>query len=339
MAIIKPTKKFQGSEIDLREIGKYIKPDVRQVTFSKRQNPNGTYLYFLPSYKEDHEGNGVWYKPIRVRDNFGDKFKQKYLVIPNDPVTHFERNLKLLYSELAATKDVTDDKGQSRKVYPLCGRVANRVVYNVAYFDKLDAGPHVLDLPAFNGAIIFDNWQKEKDTRGRERPLLCDPEHCIPVFIKLRDGGGMPWQIEPSPAEAAVLPDSLADSDNLYNLDEIFIEKTPEELIANLRELYSPEVFERCMEGYTGFQSNTEQSSPVNRARPVLGARGSGGISSAIAGAIKNIPRAPVENVEKEYLDEEDDDLDMTPVQSPKVVVPNEQAQAFLKRPKPRIGG
>lgn len=328
MAIIRPSKKFIGSEIDLRDAGKYIKSDVRQVTFSKRNNPNGAYLYFLPPYKADASGDGVWYKKISIRDNFGDKFKEKYLVIDNDPVAHFERNLRALYPDIAATRDGVDEKGQSRKIYPLSGRIATRVVYNVAYLNDLEAGPHVLDLPAYNGASIIDAWLKEKDTRGRDRPLLCDPESCIPVFIKLRDGGGAPWQIEPSQGEAAVIPVELADSDNLYNLDQIFVIKTPEELIAKLREMFTNEVFTNCMEGYPGFMANTEISAPVKPIRS--------GIKSTIASAVGNVK--PVTQVEKEYVDA-DDDIDMSPPLRP--AVDPEAAAAFLRRPtpKPRIGG
>lgn len=331
MAIIKPSKKFVGSEIDLRDAGKYIRSDVRQVTFSKRNNPNGAYLYFLPPYKVDSNGDGVWYKTIKIRDNFGDKFKEKYVVIDNDPVAYFERNLKVRYPEMAAIRDTTDDKGQARKAYPLCGRVTNRVIYNVAYLNNLEAGAHVLDLPLFNGASIIDAWLKEKDTKGRERPVLCDPENCIPVFIKLRDGGGAPWQIEPSQAEASVIPTELADSENIYNLDNIFVEKSAQELIGKLREMYSSDVFETCMEGYPGFRSNTDISQPVKQTVPTGKIAG---VSKAVS-AVSNIAKLPVvqDETEKEYID---DDIDMSPVTQ---TVELEKAQAFLKRPKPRVGG
>jgi len=328
MAIIKPSKKFVGSEIDLRDAGKYIKPDVKQVAFSKRVNPNGAYLYFLPPYKVDAEGNGVWYKTFRIRDNFGEKFKEKYVVIDNDPVAHFERNLKILYPQLAQITESADEKGQTRKVYPFCGRTTSRVVYNVAYLNNLGAGAHVLDLPAFNGASIIDNWLKEKDTRGRERPILCDPESCIPVFIKLRDGGGAPWQIEPSQGEATVIPSELADSENLNDLDNIFVMKSPAELIAKLREMYSSEIFNACMEGYPGFMSNTQSSSP-----PVVQ---SAKAPARTAAAIANIAKA--EEAEKEFIDDEDD-IDLSPpvaqVQQPRVS--QDDAAAFLRRPKPRV--
>lgn len=345
MAIIKPSKKFTGSEIDLRDAGKYIRSDVRQVTFSKRNNPNGAYLYFLPPYKADAEGNGVWYRKVQIRDNFGDKFKEKYVCINNDPVSHFERNLRVLYPDLAAIKEGVDERGQSRKVYPLCGRLANRVLYNVAYLNQLELGAHILDLPAYNGASIIDNWLKEKDTRGRERPLLCDPESCIPVFIKLRDGGGAPWQIEPSAAEAAVIPDALADSDNLYNLDDVFVVKTPQELIAKLRECYANDVFESCMEGYPGFMSNSELERPVFQPkRPAKSATAAAfaavaaatTTAAAVAGIGSSFAKTAIqEDVEKEYVD---DEIDMSPSPA-KPKVSQDAAMAFLSRPKPRIAG
>lgn len=251
MAIIKPSKKFTGSEVDLRDIGRYVKPDTRQVFFGKKYNPEGAWLYFLPAYKQDAAGNGVWYKTFRIRDNFGDKFKDKYAVLDGgDPVEYFERNFKIYYPEDAKVIDELNDKGQSRKRYPFYGRTTTRVLYNVAYVNGDPAGVHILDLPAYNGASIINEWLKGKDRKGIERPVLNEPEHCIPVFIKLKDGGGAPWQIEPEQSDASAIPDELADSDNLYNLDDVFIRKDPAELIDRLRNMYSKEIFEQCMDGY-----------------------------------------------------------------------------------------
>lgn len=335
MAIIKPSKKFIGSEIDLRDAGKYILPEVRQVTFNKRNNPNGAWLYFLPPYKVDAEGNGVWYKAFKIRDNFGEKFKEKYFVIENDPVAHFERNMKILFPEESKIIEGTDDNGQKRKIYPLFGRTTTRVVYNVAYVSNMEAGAHVLDLPSFNGASIINSWLGEKDTRGRERPVLNDPDSCIPVFIKLKEGGGAPWQIEPSQSEAANIPDELADSDALYDLDNVYIRKSPGELIEKLRSMYSTEIFERCMDGYPGYDKVVVSDAPVIRkatsaiapARPSL---------TKSAPAVANITRSnaiaeDVEDIEKEFVD--DDEIDLSPVK-PKVSA--EAAASFLKRPKPK---
>ncbi len=338
MAVIKPTKKFIGSEIDLRDAGKYIKPEVRQVTFNKRVNPNGAWLYFLPPYKEDAEGNGVWYRTVKIRDNFGEKFKEKYVTIDNDPVAHFERNLKILFPEEAKIVEGTDDRGQSKKIYPLVGRTTTRVLYNVAYVNQMEAGAHVLDLPSYNGASIINSWLGEKDTRGRERPVLNDPDSCIPVFIKLKDGGGAPWQIEPSQSESTNIPDELADSDNMYNLDDVYVKKSPAELIAKLRDMYSPEIFEACINGYPGFDKVVVTDGPVaNRVSPAKPKLSVPPARTAVT-AMNNIAPAEVDlPVDKEYVDA-DDEIDMTPTPSAKPKVSAEAAAEFLRRPKPRVG-
>lgn len=340
MAIIKPSKKFIGSEIDLRDAGKYIRPEVRQVTFNKRSNPQGAWLFFLPPYKLDAEGNGVWYKVFKIRDNFGEKYKEKYVVIDNDPVAHFERNMKIFYPEESQPVDTVDEKGQTKKSYPLFGRTTSRVIYNVAYVNNLEAGSHILDLPSFNGASIINSWLGEKDTRGRERPVLNDPDSCIPVFIKLKEGGGAPWQIEPSQSEAASIPDELADSDNLYDLDNVFVRKTSAELIQKLSEMYPRNVFERCMDGYPGYDKVVVTDEPVlTKAKSAaVTSKPKLNIPSAklptVAPAVSNLNTPKVnslieEEVEKEYIN---DEIDMTP-STPKVSA--EEAAAFLRRPKP----
>lgn len=339
MAIIKPSKTFIGSSIDFKDAGRYIRNEVRQVTFSKRMNANGAYLYFLPPYKQDANGNGVWYKSFKIRDNFGEKVKEKYVSIERDPVEHFERNLKVLYPQLAEVTETADERGQTRKVYPLCGRTTTRVVYNVAYFNNLEAGAHVLDLPSYNGASIITNWLNEKDTRGRERPCLNDPEKCIPVFIKLKEGGGAPWQIEPSQSEATAIPPELADSDNLYDLDNIFIRRTPAELIEKLRELYPSEVFDRCMSGYPGFDSVTvEAAAPIRAAAPLTSRIPSAKLppQPTAVSAVANI--ATLDSVEKAYIDEDEIDVSVAPIPVKQVKASADEAAAFLRRPKPRVG-
>lgn len=343
MAIIRPSKKFIGSEIDLRDSNKYIRPEVRQVSFNKKNNPNGAWLFFLPPYKADAEGNGVWYKTFKIRDNFGEKFKEKYVTIDNDPVDYFERHMKIYYPEIAKAVEGTDDSGQKRKIYPLFGRVTTRVVYNVAYVNNLESGAHVLDLPSYNGASIINSWLGEKDTKGKERPHLNDPERCIPVFIKLKEGGGAPWQIEPSQSEATSIPEELADSDNIYNLDSIFIKKSAAELIEKLRNMYSPEIFEQCMDGYPGFDRVVVSSAPVVSTpavqKPKLNVP-SAKLSPSVP-AMANIARAAVDEdpVETEFVEggpDDDDEIPGIPVSRPKVTA--EEAAAFLRRPKPSKG-
>jgi hypothetical protein len=324
MAIIKPSKKFIGSEIDLRDAGKYIRADVKQVRFNKKDNAEGAWLYFLPPYKTDAEGNGVWFKVFQIRDNFGDKFKDKYAVLNphEDPVAHFERNFKIYYPEDAKPVDEVNEMKQVRKRYPYYGRTTFRVLYNVAYVNKLDEGAHVLDLPAFNGASIINEWLKGKDKRGQERPMLNAPSHCIPVFIKLKDGGGAPWQIEPEQSDAAEIPDDLADSENINNLDDVFIVKSPVELIDKLKNMYSSEVFEKCIAGYSGYDKVSTKASNPSATRPLVVS------TKATAVSVGQLPTVP---------NDADDDIPMEFVQKSEknpVGVDSAKAAAFLRERK-----
>jgi len=337
MAIIKPSKTFTGSEVSNNDAGKYIKPDTKQVLFNKNSNKEGAWLYFLPAYKVDDHGNGVWYRALKVRDNFGDKFKDKYAVTDAlDPVAHFERNFKLYYPEESKPVDTQTEKG-TRKVYPNYGRIATRVIYNVAYVNTPEAGPHILDLPAFNGASLLTDWLRGKDKRGNDRPVLNDPEHCIPVFIKLKDDrSGTPWQIEPEQSDAAAIPNELADSDLIYNLDEVFIIKPREELIAKLRDMYKGEVFDQCMDGYPGFDNVVVQGrSPFAREeeaaprppiiRPAVKAAPSvGNIAKAKIAPAKVV----VSNEDEEVIETETVDTDENPLAG----ISAESAKAFLSK-------
>lgn len=337
MAIIKPSKKFAGSEMSSGDGGKYIRPDIRQVLFNKNNNKDGTYLYFLPAYKVDSTGAGVWFKVINVRDNFGDKFKDKYVITDNnDPVAHFERNFKLHYpDESNVVEELNEKTGRAMKRYPNYGRVTKRVIFNVAYSQDLEKGCHVLDLPAYNGANILMKWLEGKDNRGRERPMINDPERCIPVFIKLNDGGGAPWEITPDPTDPAQLPAELADSDYIYNLDDIFIKKTNAELMGKLKEWYTPEVFEECMAGYAGFGNSggvkakvasnpvAEVSTPVEASKPAV----------KPAPALKNIPKVSTKKADATPSPEDNDDIDLTPHESnPLASISTDEAREFLKQ-------
>jgi len=339
MAIIKPSKKFAGSEMSSGDGGKYIRSDVRQVLFNKNNNKDGTYLYFLPAYKLDNTGtDGVWFKVINVRDNFGDKFKDKYVVLdPNDPVAHFERNFKLHYPEEAlVTEEVNDKTGRTQKKYPTYGRVTKRVIFNVAYSQELEKGCHVLDLPAYNGANILTKWLEGKDNRGRERPMINDPERCIPVFVKLNDGGGAPWEITPDPTDPAALPDELADADHIYNLDDIFIKRTNIELIAKLKEWYTPDVVEECMAGYEGFggAGGVLAKNSANPITPKEAAPAAAPVKRTPA--LKSpIPKVSTKKAETAVVSDEDDDLDMSPSTvetNPMAGISEEEVKAFLKQ-------
>lgn len=340
MPIIKPSKKFIGSDIGNRNATKYVKDGINQVLFNTKENKDGAYLYFLPPYTTDSEGNGVWYKGFRIRDNFGDKFKEKYAVNPRgvDAVEHFERNFKIHFPAEAKAVDETDEKGQTRKRYPLYGRKTNRVLFNVAYCNHLEKGNQVLDLPAYMGASQIIEWLDVKDARGKDRPMLNDPSRMIPVFVKLKDGGsGNPWQIMPDPNDVSTIPDELADSDNLYNLDEDVLEyKTDAELIEKLRNMYKPDLFELCMEGFPGFDKVLVPGFGPVASQPVVKAPVARQAPNS-APAISNVRPAPVvdedeDNIPglgRESVVEVDEDAPEAPP-----AVSKEQAAKFLKRTK-----
>ena len=264
MAIIPPSVQFDNSELSQEQLGKILKPNVRTVSFNKNNNKEGTYLYILPAYKVDSQGRGVWYNLIAVRDNFGDKFKDRYVVWDreNDPVAYFEANIKEYYPDYAVVgKKMVS--GREQKSYPFYGRVTKRVLYNVAYRADLSKGAHVLELPQANGASQLDLWQKTADPDGNRRPPLSDPNACIPVFFKLDSTSGeSPWKISPAEGKAAKLPNALADSDNLYNLDEVYVKRTSEDLIDKLRGMCHPVVFQKCMAGYAGMSANVTITKP-----------------------------------------------------------------------------
>jgi hypothetical protein len=257
MPIIKPSLKFEGAETGTTQnTTPYLREDVRKVVFNKNNNQNGVYLYFLPPYRADSLGNGVWYKSIEIRDNFGDKYKEKYLVLSreNDPAEYFGRNFKLLYPEDAKPGTIVNN-GKTFKKYPNYGRVTKRVLFNVAYANKLEAGPHILDLPLANGASQLFDWLSKTDIAGNPRPLVNNPEAAFPVFLQLKDSGTNPWQLNVEASQPAILPESIATSDNLYNLDEILVIRSKEEIIGKLREMYPSHVFEDCMNGYPGLKT------------------------------------------------------------------------------------
>lgn len=336
MAIIKPSKKFAGSEMSSGDGGKYIRPDVRQVLFNKNNNKDGTFLYFLPAYKLDNSGAGVWFKVINVRDNFGDKFKDKYVVGDNDPVAYFERNFKLNYPDEAMVVEEQNEKtGRAQKKYPHYGRVTKRVIFNVAYVNDLEKGSHVLDLPAYNGANILQKWMEGKDSRGREKPLINDPERAIPVWLKLNDGGGAPWEITPDATDPGVLPEQLADSDYIYNLDEIFLKKTNAELIAKLKEMFPADVVEECMAGYPGFGSAggvvAKASAPVVAAKEE---EAPAPAKAKAAPALKNIPKVSTKKADTAPA-AEDDEIDVSPTaveSNPLAGYSGEDVKAWLKQ-------
>jgi len=261
MAVIKPSLKFEGSDLNLNTTAApFIKEAVRRAVFNKTTNQEGAYLYFLPAYKADPNGNGVWYKKIFVRDNFGANFKEKYYVASSaeDPAQYFSNNFRLHYPEEAKPVD-GESNGKKFKKYPFYGRLTERVIYNVAFAQNLSAGAHVLDLPLRNGADMLSAWQEGRDLTGRNRPPINDPDRCVPVFVKLKDNSTNPWMLQVESNQPVQLPLELTDSDYLYNLDDVLIVKPKEEIIAKLREMFSADVFEDCMHGFSGLTKKAVQ--------------------------------------------------------------------------------
>jgi hypothetical protein len=256
MAFIKPSLKFDGAETgQVQNNTPYIHENMRKVLFNKNTNQNGVYLYFMPGYKADAFGNGVWYKAFEIRDNFGDKYKEKYYVPNrnNDPAEYFANNYKNLgyaQDEAGATVNVN---GKTFKKYPNFGRVTKRQIFNVVYASNIAAGVHVLDIPSYNGASQIHDWLSKTDIAGNARPLINDPERALPVFVQLKDNSSNPWYLNVEASQPAVLPLELAD--NMYNLDEALVIKSNDEIISKLRDMYSGDVFDHCMDGFPGLRA------------------------------------------------------------------------------------
>jgi hypothetical protein len=256
MAFIKPSLNFDGAETGLSQNKTpYLKESVQKVIFDKNNNHQGAYLYFMPPYRTDSFGQGVWYKCFEIRDNFGDKYKEKYYV-PNkdqDPAEYFAKNFRMLYPEEAKVAKVTTN-GKTFNKYPNFGRVTKRNIFNVAYANNLNAGVFVLDLPAVNGASQLHEWHNKTDIHGNPRGLVNDPDRALPVFIQLKDGGTNPWYLNVESSQPVALPPQLGDA--LYNLDDVFVSKPKEEIIAKLRDMYPADLFDRCMDGFPGLLRN-----------------------------------------------------------------------------------
>jgi hypothetical protein len=267
MAIIPPSLKFEGSDLNLSQSSTpYIKEVVRRAVFNKSTNKDGAYLYFLPGYKADSNGSGVWFKKIYIRDNFGVNFKEKYYVANRaaDPAEYFANNFRMLYPEEAKVTD-QEVNGRKFKKYPNYGRVAERVLFNVAFSQNLSSGAHVLDLPLRNGADILMNWLEGVDIHNNPRQPINHHERCVPVFVKLREATANPWMIQVESNSPVALPTQLADSDYLYNLDDIFVIKPKEEIISKLREMYPADVFDDCMDGFPGLTRASSQGAVVQK--------------------------------------------------------------------------
>ncbi len=250
MAVLTPTRQFEGSDLSTNIFGKIIKEGVRVVNFREDKNREGNFFFILPPYKLDANGGTVSWKVIQVRDNFGIDIKETFAVGRNCPVAYFSGKVKIDYPEFAKVVQTQVNNKQVKR-YPPFGRVANKVLFNVAYMSQMQLGAHVLVLPQFGGGEHIEAWNRRRMPDGSEAPLLNDPASAIPVFIQLkRDAVGQPWTVTPEASKRYALPTELTDSDYLYNLDEVVHYLSVEELIEKLRNCVPADIFNRCMSGY-----------------------------------------------------------------------------------------
>lgn len=232
---------------DQQNASSIIKKGIREAVISEKKEPKGVWLLFLPPWNAE----GRWYKMLTIRDNFGEKIKEKYVVIENDPVSYFVKNYQ--YRHPNEPKSWQEEEGGKKYTrYPYYGRQTKRVLYNVAYYQRMGDGCHVLNVPVYKCADVIDKYCRTEHpiTKAVNGPI-CDPNRCVPVFMKV---DGMNYTVTLMPDQPVQLPEQFADSQYLYNLDEVYIKKTPEELIAKLHEMYHPEEVDACLDGYPGYK-------------------------------------------------------------------------------------
>lgn len=246
MAYIQPKRQFAGSEVNTGNDGDIIKPSVRQISLkAKDLGSDGVWLLFLPAYKE----GGAWYRQVRVRDNFGDKFKHRYVIPENDPVSYFEKRFRSAYPEEPRSWDEKTDKGTFKR-YANYGRVTTRILFNAVKLHDMDKGCHVLNAPVFGcGDSIVNFSEKENPVTKQKRELICDPHKAIPVCVNL---SGMKYSLDFAETSPIQIPEPFMDADNLYNLDNVCEMKTEDQIMEILREAYHPDIVAACMEGYEG---------------------------------------------------------------------------------------
>lgn len=250
MAIIKSAKTFEGSDLTQRG-SSYLKSGTRTVDFKNKEN--GVFLFILGAYKADKNGNGVWYRPLEIRDNFGmGLYKEKFASQPNCPIKYFANKVQTFAPDMAKSKEVVDEEGRKRWIYPVWGRTAWRVLYNAAIVNDYGSGVQVLDLPMSGGGSVIDEYVKGKDADGNDNADLTDYENAIPLNIKLDlKAKGQPWKIQINQAKKYNLPVELADTEYLNNLDEVISFPSKDELIEKLKSIVPTDIFNKGMEGYS----------------------------------------------------------------------------------------
>lgn len=249
MAIIRASKTFEGGDLSQRT-STYIKPGTRLVDFKNKEN--GVYLFILGAYKQDKSGAGVWYRPLHIRDNFGmGLYKKKFAIQPNCPIEYFANKVQTFAPNMAKSTETRDDNNRVRWIYPAWGRSTWRVLYNAAIFKDFGSGVHVLDLPQSGGAAVIDEYVKGHQADGSENPDLTNYEAAIPVNIKLDlKVAGQPWKIRIDNSKTFVLPVELADTEYLYNLDDVINYPSKDSLIEELKSIVPTDIFKKGMEGY-----------------------------------------------------------------------------------------
>ena len=264
MAIIAPSLQFEGQAVSQGEAGRIVKPDVKIVNFRSKENKNGVYLYILPPYKADSKGNGVWYKVLDVRAEFGVNTKERFVELPDSPVAYFENQAKYKYPEYTQIQKAVKD-GRDVKIHPTYGKLTKRFLYNVAYASALQEGAHVIEVPSFGVADIIDRYHRTKLLNGSSPTMVCEAEHATPVLfhLNLELKGGQPWVVQPEPTQKCKLPDELSDNEYLYNLDDVYIIPSNEELYEKLRAITPAQIFNDCMAGYGASASAPVASSAV----------------------------------------------------------------------------
>lgn len=250
MAVIAPSRSFDGSDLSTNVFGRTLKDGIRVVNFRDDRNKEGNFFFILPPYKADAMGRGVSWKVLSVRDNFGIDVKETFSIPRNCPVAYFAGRVKQFYPDYARVEQVSQN-GRQVKRYPPFGRPANKVLFNVAYMRDLPLGAHVLTLPQFGGGEHIEAWNRRRMPDGSEAPLLNNAEAAIPVFIQLKkDAVGQPWVVTPEASKTYKLPPELADAAYLYNLDDVVHYPEIDYLVEKLHSFVPAEIFNRCMQGY-----------------------------------------------------------------------------------------
>lgn len=273
MAIITPSRNFAGSELNNESNSNILKPELPAINFRDYQK-DGVYLFILPSYKVDATGSGVWYKVITLRDNFGIETKERFVELADGPIAYFSNQVRNKFPEYGKWQSVERD-GQKRNVYPSFGRTTKRTLFNVALAAELHKGAHVIEVPNYGCANIIDEYHKRPGFDGKLPGLICDHTQAKPVFFHLRkDAKGMPWVVSVDTSQSCRLPDELADSDYLHDLDDACIVPDKALLIEKLRLITPGNIFDACMAGYPGLTvavrggAMAEESEQVENAVP-----------------------------------------------------------------------